>query len=93
MQLPTHRQTETETAGSLKVIGPTDRVYGGAPPETTIVQKDRPRFTMERENFVDVVVWNPWEEGAASMGDFEPKDGWKNMVELCVLTIVDVDLR
>ena len=26
------------------------------------------------------MVWNPYVEGAASMADFEPKDGWKNMV-------------
>jgi glucose-6-phosphate 1-epimerase len=35
---------------------------------------------MHRENFKDVVVWNPYIEGAAAMPDFEPKDGWKNMV-------------
>jgi glucose-6-phosphate 1-epimerase len=28
------------------------------------------------------LVWNPWIEKAKGMGDFEPKDGYKNM--LCV---------
>jgi hypothetical protein len=51
-----------------------------APPETHILINQKPLFTIERDNFKDVVVWNPYIEGAASMGDFEPKDGWKNMV-------------
>ena len=50
------------------------------PPETTVVQENKPLLTMQRENFKDVVVWNPYVEGAAGMPDFEPKDGWKNMV-------------
>jgi glucose-6-phosphate 1-epimerase len=50
------------------------------PPETTVFQGNRPLFTMQRENFKDVVVWNPYVEGAAAMPDFEPKDAWKNMV-------------
>ena len=25
-------------------------------------------------------MWNPWTEKAAGMGDFEPKDGYKNMI-------------
>jgi glucose-6-phosphate 1-epimerase len=37
-----------------------------------------------RDNLDDVVVWNPWVEKAASMGDFSPNDGWKEM--LCVET-------
>jgi len=37
-------------------------------------------FTIDTDNFMDIVVWNPHVEGAASMGDFEPKAGWKNMV-------------
>jgi glucose-6-phosphate 1-epimerase len=35
-----------------------------------------------RDNLVDTVVWNPWTEKAKGMGDFSPKDGYKNM--LCV---------
>lgn len=26
------------------------------------------------------MVWNPWTEKAAGMGDFAPKDGFKNMI-------------
>jgi glucose-6-phosphate 1-epimerase len=28
----------------------------------------------------DTVIWNPWKEGAEAIADFEPKDGYKNMV-------------
>ena len=41
---------------------------------------NKPLVTLSRDNFKDVVVWNPYVEGASSMGDFEPKTGWKNMV-------------
>lgn len=37
-------------------------------------------FTLVRDNLKDVVVWNPWTDKAAGMGDFEPKDGFKNMI-------------
>lgn len=37
-------------------------------------------FTVVRDNLKDVVVWNPWTEKAAGMGDFEPKDGFKQMI-------------
>ncbi len=33
-----------------------------------------------RDNLNEVVVWNPWEAGAKLMSDFEPKDGFKEMV-------------
>lgn len=49
---------------------------------TSIVQDGKPRFDVIRENLCDSVVWNPWIEKAKGMGDFEPKDGYKNM--LCV---------
>lgn len=38
------------------------------------------KFRVVRDNLDDVVVWNPWVDKAAGMGDFQPKDGWKNMV-------------
>ena len=69
----------TENAKAVKITGATDRVYEASPPETVVSSGNR-LFTIHRENFKDVVVWNPWTEGAASMGDFEPKIGWKNMV-------------
>lgn len=37
-------------------------------------------FSVVRDNLKDVVVWNPWTEKAAGIGDFAPKDGFKNMI-------------
>lgn len=37
-------------------------------------------FTVVRDNLNDVVVWNPWSEKAQEIGDFAPKDGYKNMI-------------
>lgn len=37
-------------------------------------------FSVVRDNLDDVVVWNPWSGKSAGIKDFEPKDGWKNMV-------------
>jgi glucose-6-phosphate 1-epimerase len=37
-------------------------------------------FSIVRDNLDDVVVWNPWTEKAQGMGDFAPKDGYKNMI-------------
>lgn len=37
-------------------------------------------FSVVRDNLNDVVVWNPWTDKAAGMGDFAPKDGFKHMV-------------
>lgn len=28
----------------------------------------------------EVVVWNPWEDGVQVIGDFAPKDGYKEMI-------------
>jgi glucose-6-phosphate 1-epimerase len=69
-----------EDAKTLEITSATDRVYEASPPETTVLGYKKGLFTLHRDNFKDVVVWNPWSEGVESMGDFEPKSGWKNMV-------------
>lgn len=45
-----------------------------------IVQGGKTVFSVIRDNLNDVVVWNPWAEKAAGIGDFAPKDGYKKMV-------------
>jgi len=83
--------TKTETSNNLSLISETDRVY--TPPVPANSQKSIPitvndseskkvLFEISRDNLEDVVVWNPWEEKSKGMGDFEPKNGWLNM--LCV---------
>lgn len=74
--------TKTQS-GPITFAAETDRVYTPATPASdpiTVADASAPRFKVVRDNLPDVVVWNPWTEKAAGMGDFEPKDGWKTMV-------------
>ncbi|KAI9171861.1 Glucose-6-phosphate 1-epimerase [Paramyrothecium foliicola] len=69
----------------VTITGETDRVYtpSKGPSHPVVVSEGgQPRFSIVRDNLDNVVVWNPWTDKANSIGDFEPKDGWKNM--LCV---------
>jgi hypothetical protein len=72
----------------LKITGATDRVYEATPPVTNVLANNKSLFTLTRDNFKDVVVWNPYVEGASSMGDFEPKIGWKNMVSKLLIPLI-----
>ncbi|KAI3324736.1 galactose mutarotase-like protein [Xylariaceae sp. AK1471] len=70
-------------SGSITITGETDRVYTPAQSPTlpvVVSEGGSTAFSLVRDNLKDVVVWNPWAEKAASMGDFEPKDGFKNMI-------------
>ncbi|KAK5663592.1 hypothetical protein OQA88_4023 [Cercophora sp. LCS_1] len=74
--------TKTQSA-SVKITGETDRVYNPTSNNPVVVlEGGKKTFSVVRDNLVNVVVWNPWTDKAAGMGDFEPKDGYKNM--LCV---------
>jgi len=71
----------TQSSPTLAITGEVDRVYFSIPQDTTTVLEDgKPRFDVVRDNLDDTVVWNPWKEKAAAMGDFEPKDGFKHMI-------------
>jgi glucose-6-phosphate 1-epimerase len=75
----------------LRITGETDRVYTPeGPPQSpvTVIEGGRERFRVVRDNLADVVVWNPWTEKAGAMGDFAPKDGFKNMVCVEAGTVV-----
>jgi glucose-6-phosphate 1-epimerase len=77
---PTITQQSTP---EIAITGEVDRVYENVPQSTTsVVSGGQPLFDVVRDNLTDVVVWNPWIEKAKGMGDFEPKDGYKNM--LCI---------
>lgn len=74
-------KTSTESNPAVRITGETDRVYQSIPQDTTsIVEAEQPRYDVVRDNLEDTVVWNPWKEKAASIGDFEPKDGYMNMI-------------
>ena len=61
--------------------GETDRVYTSVEdPYTSILEDGKKRFELVRDALGDIVVWNPWIEKAKGMSDFEPKEGYKNMV-------------
>jgi glucose-6-phosphate 1-epimerase len=64
-------------------IDKVDRVYTPAkgPTEPVVVSEGGEQvFSVVRDNLEEVVVWNPWIEKAKGMGDFSPKDGYKNMI-------------
>ncbi|KAI0877658.1 galactose mutarotase-like domain-containing protein [Hypoxylon argillaceum] len=70
-------------SGAVTITGETDRVYTPAkgPSSPVIVTEGGSEaFSLLRDNLKEIVVWNPWTEKAAGMGDFEPKDGFKNMI-------------
>lgn len=74
--------TKTQSS-SVTITGETDRVYTPAkgPSEPVVVTEGgKGVFSVVRDNLNDVVVWNPWTEKATGMGDFAPKDGFKQMI-------------
>lgn len=72
-------KAKKETSSAVKIEGETDRVY--TPSGTVAIQEGgKTSFTVTRDNLADVVLWNPWVEKAQGMGDYAPKDGYKNMV-------------
>jgi len=78
-------KTKTQPAGPLTITGETDRVYipaSGSSDAVNVLEGGKKVFTVTRDNLANVVVWNPWTDKAAGMGDFAPKDGFKNM--LCI---------
>ncbi|GIZ39821.1 hypothetical protein CKM354_000319000 [Cercospora kikuchii] len=70
-----------QTSPGLSITGEVDRVYKSIKQDTTsIVEDGKPSLDVTRDNIDDCVVWNPWIEKAKAMGDFEPKDGYKQMI-------------
>jgi len=78
------QSTVTESDNLFTISGTVDRTYIKAPHSIILEDDKQVRFYIEKSNLEDVVVWNPWSSGSAEIADFEPKDGWKNM--LCVET-------
>ncbi len=70
-------------SGAVTITGETDRVYTpakGPSSPVVVTEGGSIAFSLVRDNLKDVVVWNPWTEKAAGMGDFEPKEGFKRMI-------------
>lgn len=62
--------------GEVTFRGRTDRVYRST--ATTVVDDGRRRVVVAKQGSADTVVWNPWDEVAAQMGDFT-SDQWPHM--------------
>ncbi len=69
----------TQAPGVLRIEAETDRVYVAAPDRIVVHEPDR-ALVVEKRGFPDVVLWNPWDKGAA-LSDLEP-EGYRHM--LCV---------
>ena len=68
--------------GPLRVRGPLDAVYGRAPDRVVVRDEADGRILeVTKSGFEDVVVWNPWHEGATGMVDL-PDGDYRRM--LCV---------
>jgi len=71
-----------EQSGPVTFAGETDRVYLDAPPECVIDDPGLGRQIVIRQSGRSTIVWTPWAEKAAKMGDLGEPDGWRQM--LCV---------
>jgi len=74
--------TATSDTEPVVITSTTDRVYtpaDGSTSPVTISEGGKKKYSIVRDNMNQVVVWNPF-EGAASIGDFSPKDGYKEMI-------------
>ncbi|PQE10435.1 aldose 1-epimerase protein [Rutstroemia sp. NJR-2017a BBW] len=74
--------TTTSPSEALTISSKTDRVYtpaGGPSAPIVVSEGGKKKFTVARDNMNEVVVWNPWID-AKDIGDFGPKDGWREMI-------------
>ncbi len=67
--------------GAVRFAGETDRVYDAS--GTVALDDGARRLEVSSEGGTKTVVWNPWSEKAASMGDL-PDDAWTRFV--CIET-------
>ncbi|HEX3884157.1 MAG TPA: D-hexose-6-phosphate mutarotase [Stellaceae bacterium] len=71
-----------QRAGALRLRRETDRVYLDTPQRLEIADPEwRRRITIDRRGAASAIVWNPWAEKAAALGDLGA-DLWRRM--LCV---------
>ncbi|MFV0663209.1 D-hexose-6-phosphate mutarotase [Denitromonas sp.] len=64
---------KTDPMPALQVDDPIDRIYHDVRRPLTLDDNGR-TLQIEQENFSDVVVWNPWEAGAAALADLPDRD-------------------
>lgn len=68
---------KVEENNEITICSEVDRIYKSAP-ESVILDIDHDRIMVIKENFPDLVVWNPWIEKSKKMVDFDDEE-YKNM--------------
>jgi glucose-6-phosphate 1-epimerase len=82
--------TLKQQVGAITFSGETDRVYINTAAECIIEDdKLRRRIHVAKSGSLSTVVWTPWTEKAAKMGDMGQPDGWREMV--CVESVNAID--
>jgi glucose-6-phosphate 1-epimerase len=84
---------KVQTADLVTITAETDRVYLDTPGQCVIEDRGwRRRIVIDKDGAASSVVWNPWAEKAAAMGDLGDP-AWRSMV--CVETgnIADNEVR
>lgn len=67
--------------GTIRFMQETDRVYIDTSASCTIEDPEfRRRIHIAKQGSLSTVVWNPWTDKAARMGDLGQPDGWRRMV-------------
>ena len=77
--------TKTDSDDAVTIASEVDRVYtpvGGSSTLISVSEGSKKLFELSRDNLEQTVVWNPWIEKTKTMADFQPQDGYKQM--LCV---------
>ena len=73
--------TLVKQSGPITFSGETDRVYVNTASECVIVDDKLKRYIhVTKSGSRSTVVWTPWTEKAAKMGDLGQPDGWRAMV-------------
>lgn len=73
-------QVVRETGTELQIECETDRVYRNVS-RPQLLRAGNLSLGIQSQGFPDVVIWNPWVDKCAAMGDL-PDDAWRHM--LCV---------
>ena len=68
-------------AGAIGFVGETDRVYVDTAAECVIDDEQlQRRIHIAKHGSASTVVWSPWQDKAAAMGDLGEPEGWRRMV-------------
>jgi glucose-6-phosphate 1-epimerase len=69
------RKMSLESRAEIVIDRPIDRAYRDSPQVLTLISEgDGVRYSITKEGFSDTVVWNPWIEGAKTIGDLAADD-------------------